>query len=142
MESDHGNNADDSTESQQQQAPSSQAGRPPPVVLTSQVNLIQLQRQLKGLLKGSFEFCSTRNGTRVVTKEMADFSTVRCDFESKILPYFIVYPKSQKPIKAEIRHLPFTAPTEDISVGFWTLSLTLLASIKCHPTAEHLQKEQ
>jgi hypothetical protein len=74
MEADHGDDTEDTTERQKQQAPSSQAGRPPPTVLTSQVNLTQLQRQLKGLVKGNFDFRNTRNGTRVVTKEMEDFS--------------------------------------------------------------------
>jgi hypothetical protein len=32
------------------------AGRPPPIILTSAVNLIQLQKELKGIVKGSFEF--------------------------------------------------------------------------------------
>jgi hypothetical protein len=72
MEADHEDDADDSTESQQQQAPSSEAGRPPRIALTSQVNLIQLQRQVKGLLKGNFEVRSTRNGTRIFTEEMMD----------------------------------------------------------------------
>jgi hypothetical protein len=44
-------------------------GRPPPIVLTSAVNLIQLQKQLKGVAKENFEFRSSRNGTRVVTKD-------------------------------------------------------------------------
>jgi hypothetical protein len=92
MEADHGRDADDSTEGQQQQAPSSQAGRPPPIVLTSQLNLIQLQRQLKGLLKGNFDFRSTRNGARVVTKELANFSTICSHVESNNLPYFTFYP--------------------------------------------------
>jgi hypothetical protein len=47
IESDHEENADDTTERQQHQAPSSHGGRPPPTVLTSQVNPIQLQRKLK-----------------------------------------------------------------------------------------------
>jgi hypothetical protein len=57
----------------QLQTPSSQRGRPPPIMLTSATNLIQLQKKLKGLVKGNFEFRNTRTGTRVVTKEMADF---------------------------------------------------------------------
>jgi hypothetical protein len=32
------------------------SGRPPPVVLTSTTNLIQLQKQLKGMMKDNFEF--------------------------------------------------------------------------------------
>jgi hypothetical protein len=115
MKADNGNDADDSTDGQQHQAPHSQAGRPPPIVLTSQINLIQLQRQLKGLLKGNFKFRSTRNGTSVVRKEMANFSATRFHFESNILPYFRFYSKSQKPVKAVIRNLPFTTTAEDIS---------------------------
>jgi hypothetical protein len=33
-------------------------GRPPPIVLTSTSNLIQLQKQLKGVAKDTFEFRS------------------------------------------------------------------------------------
>jgi hypothetical protein len=88
MEADHGDNMDHSTEGQHEKVPSSQAGRPPPIVLTSRVNLVQLQRQLKVLLKGNFEFHSTRNRTRVVMKEMADLSTIHSHFESNNLPYF------------------------------------------------------
>jgi hypothetical protein len=103
------------------------AGRLPPIVLAPQVNLIQLQRQLKGLLKGNFEFSRARNGTRIVTKEMADFSIIRSHFESNNLPYFTFYPKSQKPIKAVIRHLPFTTPEEDISDGVVGLAFDVIS---------------
>jgi hypothetical protein len=57
----------------------------PLTVLIYEVNLIQLQRQLKGLLKGNFEFRSTRNGIRIVTKEMAHFSTILFHLESNHL---------------------------------------------------------
>jgi hypothetical protein len=43
-------------EQQQQQPPNSQRGRPPPIIFTSTINLIPLQKQLKGLVKGNFEF--------------------------------------------------------------------------------------
>jgi hypothetical protein len=55
MEADHGEDADDSTEGQEQQASPSQAGRPPPTAPTCQVNLIQLQGKLLGLLKVNIE---------------------------------------------------------------------------------------
>jgi hypothetical protein len=126
MEADRGDDADDSTEGQQQQAPSTQSCRPPPIVLSFQVNLTQLQRQLKGLLKGNFEYRSTRNGTRVGAKEMAYFSTIRSHFKSSNLPYF-TYPKSQRPIKAVIRYLPFTTPAEDISDGFVDLGFDVIS---------------
>lgn len=70
-------NKDDTTERQQYQKSSSQARNPAPIVLTSLVNLIELQRQLKGLLKGKFEFCDTKNGARVLKKKVADFLTNR-----------------------------------------------------------------
>jgi hypothetical protein len=79
---------------QQQQAPFSQTGRPPPIILTSQVNLVQLQRQMKDLPKGNYVIHDTKNGTRVVTKEITHFSTICSHFESNNLPYFTFHPKS------------------------------------------------
>jgi hypothetical protein len=87
----------------QQQEPPSQAGRPPPIVLTTQTNLIQLQKQLTELVKGNFEFRNTRNRIRIVTKEMADFSAIKSHFDTKGMSYFTFYLKSQKPVKVVIR---------------------------------------
>jgi hypothetical protein len=114
------------SESQQQAAPS-QIGRPPPIVLTSEVNLIAMHRQLKKVTKGSFEFRSTRNGTKVVTKEMGDFSAIRAHFESRNLPHYTFYPKSLKPIKAVIRHLPSNTPAEDIADGLMELGFDIVS---------------
>jgi hypothetical protein len=69
MEADHRDDTYDTIKHQQHHTSFSQANRPPPSVLTSEVNLIQLQSQLNGLLKGSFEYCNNRNWTRVVTKK-------------------------------------------------------------------------
>jgi hypothetical protein len=60
-------------------------GRPAPIVLTSAVNVFQLQKQLKSVVRENFEFRSTRNGTRVITKRMADFQSVKSHFDSKNL---------------------------------------------------------
>jgi hypothetical protein len=109
------------TESAGSEAPSSEAtapgktGRPPPIILTSTVNLIQLQKQLKGVVSEDFEFRSTRNGTRVITRGIADFLSVKSYFENHKLSYFSFFPKSGKPIKAVIRHLPQNTSAEDIS---------------------------
>jgi hypothetical protein len=51
---------------------SSQASRP---LLTTETNLILLQKQLKRLVKGNFEFRNTRNGTRIIAKERHGFSS-------------------------------------------------------------------
>jgi hypothetical protein len=55
-----------------QQKPANQAGRPPPIILTFATNLLQLQKSQRPC-KSTFEFRNTRHGTRVVTKEIADF---------------------------------------------------------------------
>jgi hypothetical protein len=91
--------------------------RPPPIILTSSANIIQLQKQLKSVVKGDFEFRSTRNGTRVVTKGMADFEAVKSYFTNNNLSFYSFFPKFQKPIKAVIRHLPPNTLAEDISDG-------------------------
>jgi hypothetical protein len=46
--------------------------RPLPIILTSSTNLIQLQKQLKNVVKEDFEFRNTRNGTGVITRGMVD----------------------------------------------------------------------
>jgi hypothetical protein len=67
-----------------------------------------------------------------------DFPTIRSQFESNDLSCFTCYPKSQKPIKAAIRHLPFTTPAEDISdglvdLGFDVISVKLMSVTRRSP---------
>jgi hypothetical protein len=45
------------------QGTKNQAGRPPHIFLTSATNLLQLQKSIKGIVKGSFEFRNTKNGS-------------------------------------------------------------------------------
>jgi hypothetical protein len=59
---------------------------------------------------------------------MADYSAIRTYFDSHKLNYFTFYAKSEKPIKAVIRHLPIDTPAEDISnglvdLGFYVISV-------------------
>jgi hypothetical protein len=67
-----------------------------------------------------FEFRSTRNGTRVITRGIADFQSVKSYFENDNLSYCF-FPKHEKPIKAVIRHLPHNTPAQDISDGLVSL---------------------
>jgi hypothetical protein len=46
------------------------SGRPSPIVMTSTTNVIRLQRDIKEHVKGEYEFRNTRNGTRIIKKEM------------------------------------------------------------------------
>jgi hypothetical protein len=134
MECEGNKNHDETTEDEVQQGPGSQTGRPPPIVLTSPENLIQLQKKLKGLCKGVFEFRSTRNGTRIISKEMVDYSAIHSYLETHKLPYYTFFPKSLKPIKAVIRHLPLNTPAEDISDGLVNLGFDVISVKKMTTT--------
>jgi hypothetical protein len=92
----------------------SQAGRPPPVILTAATNLLQLQKKLRAFVKGSFELRNARNGTRIDTKELSDFSAIKAFFQKENLSFYSFHSKSLKPIKALIRHLLSLTPTEEI----------------------------
>jgi hypothetical protein len=59
-----------------------------PIVLRSATSLIQLQEQLKGVAKQTLELCSTKNGTRIVTKDMVDYQSVKTYFESNNISYY------------------------------------------------------
>jgi hypothetical protein len=96
LESAHVEVTSESPTSETQQASSSKAGRSPPIILTSKINLIQLQRPIRDIVKGDLEFRNTRSGTRIITKEMEDFLTIRKYLEGKNLSYFTFFHKSEK----------------------------------------------
>jgi hypothetical protein len=110
-----------------QQTSASKAGRPPPIVLTSTTNLMTLQKHIKDIVTGNFEFRNTRSGTRIVTKEMADFSAIRKYLEKNNLSYCTFLPKSEKPIEVVIRHLPSNTPAQDISDGLVDLGFDIIS---------------
>jgi hypothetical protein len=87
-----------------QEAPGN-SGRPPPIVMASTRNLIRLQSDVKDHVKGEYEFRNTRNGTRIIAKEKADYSAMKSYLEKNNLQYFIFSQHSEKLIKAVIRHL-------------------------------------
>jgi hypothetical protein len=82
-----------------EEAVPAKGGRPPPIVLTSATNLMQLQKQLKRVAKQVFEFRNTKNGTRVITKDLVDFEAVKLHFQSNHLSFYSFFPKSEKHIK-------------------------------------------
>jgi hypothetical protein len=77
-----GSNEDEADDGEQQ-GTTNEAGRPPPIILTSATNLLQLQKHIKGIVKGSSEYRNMKNGTRVMINEMADFSAIKSFFLSK-----------------------------------------------------------
>jgi hypothetical protein len=44
--------------------------RPPLIIITSQVNLLQFQKEIKAITKGGFELRNTKKGTRVILREI------------------------------------------------------------------------
>jgi hypothetical protein len=60
----------------EQEAPR-KPGRPPTTVTTSTTNLIRILNDLKDQVEGEYEIRNTRNGTRIITKETADYSLMK-----------------------------------------------------------------
>jgi hypothetical protein len=58
---------------------------------------------------------------------MADYSVIREYLSSQNLNYFIFYPKSMKPIKAVIRHLPGNTPAEELYEGLVELDFEIIS---------------
>jgi hypothetical protein len=69
---------------------------------------------------------------------MVDYQSVKAHFETSNLFYYTFYPKSQKPIKAMICHLPQNTPVEDIhnglvELGFDIISIKQLSIVQRSP---------
>jgi hypothetical protein len=99
---------------------------------------MQLLKNLKGVARQNFELRNIRSGTRVVTKDMVDYQAVRAHFDQNSLTYFTFFPKSEKPVKAVIRHLPSNTPAKDISdglvdLGFDVISVKQMSSARRSP---------
>jgi hypothetical protein len=60
-------------------------------------------------------------------RSLADFQSVISLFNSQCLTYFTFFPKSDKPIKAVIRHLPLNTPAVDISDGLVDLGFDVVS---------------
>jgi hypothetical protein len=75
----------------------------------------------------SVEFRSTRNGTKVIKRGSADFQSAKSNFDSQNLSYYYFFPKSEKPRKEMIRHLPHNTPAEDISDGLVNLGFKVVS---------------
>jgi hypothetical protein len=90
------------------------------------------------VVKGNFEFRNTRSGTRVITRGMADFQSIKSPFDTNNLSYYTFYRKSENPMKAVIRHLPHNATAEDISdglvsFGFDVISVKQMTATRASP---------
>jgi hypothetical protein len=87
---------------------------------------LQLQKQLKGVAKQSFKFRSTKNRTRVVTKDMAGSKNIP-QRPFPLLLYKYLLSESRKPSTAVIRHLTINTPAEDIAEGLVDISFDAIS---------------
>jgi hypothetical protein len=78
-------------------------------------------------LKGAFEFITTRNGIKMATREMADYSAVMHHLDAHNVPNYAFDPKSMKPVKAVIRQLPGDTTAKDTSNEVVTLGYSLIS---------------
>jgi hypothetical protein len=125
--------ASDTEESPQEEATPGKTDRPPPIVITATVNLLQLQKLIKSVVKENFEFRNTRNGSSIITKTLTDFAAVKSHLETHNLPYFTFYLKFLKTIKVIICHLTMNTPAQDTSDGVMDLDFRII-SLKQMPT--------
>jgi hypothetical protein len=91
------------------------------------------------MIKGTFEFRTIRNGTKVVTKDMDEYLALMRQLDASKIPDYTFHPKSVKLTKAIIRHLPGDTPAKDISdeilaLGFNVTSVRLMTATQ--PEAE------
>jgi hypothetical protein len=58
---------------------------------------------------------------------MADFEATKYHFNNNNFSYYSFFLKTQKPIKAEIRHFALNTPAEDISEGLLNLAFDIVS---------------
>jgi len=102
--------------------------RPPPIIITAQINLLNFQGEIKAIKKVSFELRNAKDGTGVVTREMADYLAIKKHLEQKKAPFYTFHPKSEEPIKAVIRHFPGNTPAEDIARELQALDFSVISA--------------
>jgi hypothetical protein len=73
------------------------------------------------------EFRITRNGIKVVTQNMVDYSALMRNLDALKVTYYTFHPKSLKPMKAVILQLRGDTPDDDISIEIVTLSYSVIS---------------
>jgi hypothetical protein len=95
----------------------------PPIVLTSEVNLLSLQ---KDCCDWEF-FRNTASGTRITTKSVAGYKAIQNLLRQRGLPFLTFYTKGDKMVKAVIRHVPNNTSSEDIIVALQELGYEVIS---------------
>jgi hypothetical protein len=117
-------------------------GRPPPIFLTSEANLLSLQKGLNAVVTGEF-FRNTASGTRITTESMTDYKATQNLLSKKGLPFLTFYTIRDKPVKLVFRSLPSNNSSEDITValqelGYEVISVKQMTAERPSPTGDTL----
>jgi hypothetical protein len=76
--------------------------------------------------KETTSFETQRNGTRFITKQVADYSFIKSYLEKNSLHYYFFSPNYEKPIKEVILHLLPDTPAKDISNSLQDLGFNVI----------------
>jgi hypothetical protein len=98
-------------------------GRPPPLVLSSEANILSLQKDLKTVVTGEFFFRNTASGTRITTKSMADYKATQNLLSQRGLTYFTFYTKGDKPVKLSLGICRITLLPKTQELGYEVISV-------------------
>lgn len=100
--------------------------RLPPIILTSLVNII-FQKVIKPTAKDKFLLQAIGVGICIVTYCVATYKAILSYLSEHSLHHFTFYPKSNKPIKAVICHLPINTSLDDITLALQELGYDVIS---------------
>jgi hypothetical protein len=97
---------------------------------------------MKASMKSTFEYRTTKNGIKVVTKDIVDYSTILRLLDPRKISYYTFHPKSLKAVKAVIRQLPGDTPAEDVSneivaLGYSVITVWQMFANRPQPQGGH-----
>jgi hypothetical protein len=71
------------------------------IIITTQINMLKFQGEIKSIAKGSFEFRNTKNGTRVIVREMAEYLAIKSQLEKKKILFYAFHHKTLKRLRRQ-----------------------------------------
>jgi hypothetical protein len=86
METEDSNGEKTTGTEEAEQEPANQAGRPPPIILTSTTNLLQLQKKVRGLVKGSLSSVAHETEPELSQRNWRTFQPLNPSFRLKNCP--------------------------------------------------------
>jgi hypothetical protein len=101
--------------------------RPHPIAITSEAELTSLQREIKSVVSGEFLSRNTATGNRITTKSTLDYNATQKFLTEQNLHFSTFYTKTDKLVKAVIRHLPANISAQDMIVAFQEIDYDVIS---------------